>query len=76
MQTNGEEEEERPMELKETGAHKEKQTNAPILFLFFFFLRQTQTFSTDVLQHEYRIYIFIYFIHTFSKLDQNFVTGR
>lgn len=47
-----------------TGAYrKKKKKNAPD-FLFF---SSNTTFSTDVLQHEYIIYI--YFIHTFSKLD-------
>lgn len=53
-----------------TGAYRKKCTR----FSFFFFLSNT-TFSTDVLQHEYIIYIFIYFIHTFSKLDQKSITG-
>lgn len=53
-----------------TGAYRK---NAPH---FLFFLSYT-TFSTDVLQHNiYIIYIYIiYFIHTFSKLDQKSITG-
>lgn len=61
---------------KQVYTRKNKLMHRFSFFFFSSFLRQTQTFSTDVLQHEYRIYIFIYFIHTFSKLDQNFVTGR
>lgn len=58
--------------IKETsqlsGAYGRKCTR------FSFFLSNT-TFSTDVLQHEYIIYIYIYFIHTFSKLDQKSLMG-
>lgn len=53
-----------------SGADRQKKKHQ-----IFFFFRQTQLFSTDVLQHEYIIYIFIYFIHTFSKLDQKSIMG-
>lgn len=53
-----------------SGAHRKKKMHQ----IFFFFSSNT-TFSTDVLQHEYIIYIYIYFIHTLSKLDQKSITG-
>lgn len=42
---------------------------------FGFFFPANTTFRTDVLQHEYNIYIYIYFIHTFSRLEQKSMMG-
>lgn len=53
--------------VNHTGAYRKKKMHQ------IFFFSSNTTFSTDVLQHEYIIYI--YFIHTFSKLDQISITG-